>query len=62
MARDPVCEMGVDEEKAKYKTMYMGKTYYFCCAMCKEKFEENPNKYIQCKFLRFDLNSNHNCV
>ncbi len=24
-----------------------GKTYYFCCAGCKEKFEKNPEKYTK---------------
>ncbi len=47
MAKDPVCGMEVDEKTAKYKTEHMGKTYYFCCAMCKEKFEEDPHKYIK---------------
>jgi YHS domain-containing protein len=28
---------------------YNGKTYYFCCAGCKEKFEENPEKYAKKK-------------
>lgn len=39
--------MDVDEKKAKYKSDYMGKTYYFCSAMCKEKFDTNPQKYIK---------------
>jgi len=38
--------MEVDKRRAKYKTEYMGKTYWFCCAMCKEKFEENPRRYV----------------
>jgi YHS domain-containing protein len=46
MAKDPVCGMDVDETTAKYKSEYMGKTYYFCCEFCKEKFEENPRKYF----------------
>lgn len=28
-------------------TTYKGKTYYFCCGMCKPKFDKNPAKYIQ---------------
>jgi len=47
MAKDPVCEMEVDEKTAKHKTEHMGKTYYFCAAGCKEAFEENPQKYIK---------------
>jgi YHS domain-containing protein len=46
MARDPVCEMEVNEKTAKYKTTYRGKTYYFCAAGCKESFERNSNKYM----------------
>lgn len=26
---------------------YDGKTYYFCCADCKEKFVKNPGKYVK---------------
>ena len=42
MAKDPVCEMDVDEKTAKFKTKHMGKTYYFCAPGCKKKFEEKP--------------------
>ena len=45
MAKDPVCGMEVDERIARYETTYKGNTYYFCAAICKEKFEENPQKY-----------------
>jgi YHS domain-containing protein len=30
-------------------SVYKGKTYYFCCAMCKPKFDRNPAKYIKPK-------------
>jgi Cu+-exporting ATPase len=26
---------------------YEGKTYYFCCTGCKDKFEKNPEKYAK---------------
>jgi len=29
-----------------YYTVYKGKKVYFCCPGCKEKFEEEPEKYI----------------
>jgi YHS domain-containing protein len=29
------------------KSVYKGKTYYFCCAECKPKFDKNPEKYIK---------------
>jgi YHS domain-containing protein len=47
MAVDPVCKMKVDEKTAKHRTEYQGQTYYFCAQMCKEAFEENPQKYLQ---------------
>ena len=47
MAIDPVCKMTVDETNAKYKTVYKGKTYYFCAPGCKFSFEENPEKYLE---------------
>lgn len=47
MAKDPVCNMMVDEKTAKYKSDYQGKTYYFCAASCKATFEKNPAKYTK---------------
>lgn len=47
MAKDPVCNMEVDEKTARYKSVYMGETYYFCCPMCKEKFDENPKRFTK---------------
>ena len=47
MARDPVCGMNVDEKTSKYKTTYMGKTYYFCALGCQKAFEANPKKYVE---------------
>jgi YHS domain-containing protein len=45
MAKDPVCGMMVDEKKAKFKSDYKGKTYYFCAPTCKTTFDKNPTKY-----------------
>ena len=47
MATDPVCKMQVDENKAAGKSEYNGKTYYFCAAVCKRKFDEAPEKYLK---------------
>ncbi|MHB9037384.1 MAG: YHS domain-containing protein [Armatimonadota bacterium] len=35
-----------DVTKAAGKSVYKGKTYYFCCAGCKPEFDKNPEKYI----------------
>ncbi|MCL7489689.1 MAG: YHS domain-containing protein [Desulfobulbaceae bacterium] len=45
MAKDPVCNMNVDEEQARYTSTYQGKTWYFCSADCKKAFELDPEKY-----------------
>ncbi len=45
MAKDPVCGMMVDEKTAKLKSLYEGKTYYFCNASCKTTFDKNPAKF-----------------
>ena len=39
--------MQVDETKAAGKSEYKGKTYYFCAAVCKRKFDENPEQYVK---------------
>ncbi|MGQ9759954.1 MAG: YHS domain-containing protein [Candidatus Methanomethylicaceae archaeon] len=44
-AIDPICKMSVDEKTAKYKSIYQGKTYYFCSMTCKKDFDSNPKKY-----------------
>ena len=43
---DPVCGMHVEEEKAAARVEHKGATYYFCSAGCKERFEENPEKFL----------------
>jgi PKD repeat protein len=43
---DVVCKMKIDKTTAEFTSKYKGKTYYFCSASCKEKFDGNPDKYI----------------
>jgi Cu+-exporting ATPase len=45
VAKDPACGVDINEEKAKFKSEYMSKTYYFCCEICKTTFDRNPAKY-----------------
>jgi len=45
--KDPVCGMMVAPEKTPHKFVYEGKTYYFCCPHCLEKFKQNPEKYVK---------------
>ena len=46
MTRDHVCDMDVDERTAPAKTHYEGDDYYFCSAICKQKFEDDPESYV----------------
>ena len=46
-ARDPICGMRVETADAKHRSDYAGKTFYFCCAGCKAKFDADPARYAQ---------------
>jgi xanthine dehydrogenase accessory factor len=45
-ATDPICGMTVEKSKTKYKAEFQGETFYFCCAGCKQKFEQSPERYV----------------
>ncbi|NPE29981.1 YHS domain-containing protein [Methanococcoides sp. SA1] len=45
--KDPVCGMKIDKNTAKFKSEYKGENYYFCSLSCKNKFDEDPDKYIE---------------
>jgi len=50
VTKDPVCGMNVDEREAKAAgrtSVFQGRTYYFCSADCKQKFDKDPGKFIQ---------------
>lgn len=47
MAKDPVCGMNVNENQAAAKSDYKGQTFYFCCASCNQKFDQNPEQYTR---------------
>lgn len=42
----PVSDVEVRIKDATQKTKYAGRTWYFCCADCKVKFEANPGDYV----------------
>ena len=46
LERDPVCGMNVNPATTKQVHEHAGKTYYFCCAPCVEKFKANPQQYL----------------
>lgn len=47
MAKDLVCGMTVNEERAAAKSNHKGRTYYFCVPSCKKAFDRNPDKYVK---------------
>ncbi len=47
MERDPVCGMTVDPERSAATAEHAGKTYYFCCKGCAEKFRTDPENYLK---------------
>jgi Cu+-exporting ATPase len=49
VVRDPVCGMTVDPSAGKPTLEHGGKTYHFCCAGCRTKFEADPQAYIEAK-------------
>ena len=46
---DPVCGMTVDPATAKLRAEHAGKTYYFCCSGCLDKFRTDPQRYLSPK-------------
>jgi Cu+-exporting ATPase len=44
--KDPVCGMDVNPQRAAARYEHEGKTYYFCCNHCMEKFRANPAQYL----------------
>jgi Cu+-exporting ATPase len=46
LARDPVCGMTVDPSRARHRHEHDGRTYYFCCAGCLQRFTADPDRYL----------------
>ena len=44
---DPVCGMEVDKKSAAGSSVYRGEAYYFCNTGCKERFDEEPDKFLK---------------
>ncbi|MGH6855512.1 MAG: heavy metal translocating P-type ATPase, partial [Aestuariivirga sp.] len=45
-AIDPVCGMTVNPGTTAHRADHKGRTYYFCSAGCKTKFQTNPANYL----------------
>jgi P-type Cu+ transporter len=49
MERDPVCGMMVDPAQATAKSEHGGRSYYFCCKSCADKFRTGPEGFLRTK-------------
>jgi len=48
-AIDPVCGMSVKRDTAKHRFSYQGHDYFFCGARCRERFQAEPEKFLQAR-------------
>src|SRR5690606_4123596 len=46
MVRDPVCGMTLDAENAAAQFEHHGHTFYFCSARCAQRFEAQPEGFV----------------
>jgi P-type Cu+ transporter len=46
IAKDPICGMTVDPQRAAATIEYEGHPYYFCSKSCAAKFQQNPQKFL----------------
>ena len=44
---DPVCGMQVDPDTSKHRAVFEGQTYAFCSVGCQQKFNADPQRYLQ---------------
>ncbi len=49
---DPVCGMTVTVEPSGRPVAYEGVDYYFCCAGCRQAFEEDPGAYVKSAYVK----------
>jgi P-type Cu+ transporter len=44
--RDPVCGMTVDPAASRHRSEHAGHTYHFCSTRCRERFADDPARYL----------------
>lgn len=42
---DPVCGAELNQEDVEERSEYEGQVFYFCSAVCRNRFEENPGQF-----------------
>ncbi len=46
MIKDPVCLMDINPRQAAAMSAYAGRSYYFCSESCRQKFETQPELFL----------------
>jgi YHS domain-containing protein len=46
MAKDPVCGMQVEEDRADFQSQFEGKKYFSCSDECRTEFGAEPDAYV----------------
>lgn len=46
LIKDPVCGMRMRPEEAVHVSKYQGGIYRFCSEACKEKFDQDPSRFV----------------
>ena len=44
--KDPVCGMTLEPATAKHRSEHADQTYFFCSGRCRERFEDEPTRYL----------------
>jgi YHS domain-containing protein len=47
MVIDPVCGVEMEQHEAVGVSEYHEKIYYFCSGICKDEFDQEPEKYVR---------------
>ncbi len=46
LVKDPVCGMTIDARTPAGSSKHLGRTYYFCAAVCKQRFDAEPGRFV----------------
>ncbi len=44
--RDPLCDRLISPTPTTLHSEYQGRIYWFCCDLCKQLFDREPQKYV----------------
>lgn len=47
VVRDPVCGMEINPENAEERSAFEGEIFYFCSDQCRNRFDEDPGRFVK---------------